>query len=462
MDFSESHRIQVKNFGPVRQADFQIERFTLLIGEQASGKSTLAKLIYFFRSFQLFFWNCLIANGLADWTSFRREYLAQMKDLFTKTFGPTATLGDFHIQYQYGERCNITLTPSKDRRFLSIQFSVSLNHMLIKAQSAWKNIPLNQSREEILQNDPHLPVQELLFAAFHSELGCVYIPAGRAFLSRPALLDLVQSHESAMAVRTYPYSRSDPLSIMIMDAMTRHYLQETSVFRGMFFSQRSLSSRIEALRDPDMEQTEDSDWIFWRDAVEYLYSLYREILKGDYNTDGKDDFILLEDGTSVPIYFASSGQQEVLWVLNLLMGYILRREHGTLILVEEPETHLHPDAQYALVKMVAAYQNLTGSPVLFTTHSPYILSSVNNLLYASAISKTVGDEEKRKVLDDIVRRESRIDETHFQSFCMEAGTLSDIQDQELHMADVAALDGIASRQDEEYEDMRRLRRESRT
>ncbi len=41
-------RLKVRNFGPIKEADLAVNRFTVIIGKQASGKSTLAKLLYFF------------------------------------------------------------------------------------------------------------------------------------------------------------------------------------------------------------------------------------------------------------------------------------------------------------------------------------------------------------------------------------------------------------------------------
>ena len=40
-------KIVIKNFGPIEDAEIDIKKILVLIGEQASGKSTIAKLIYF-------------------------------------------------------------------------------------------------------------------------------------------------------------------------------------------------------------------------------------------------------------------------------------------------------------------------------------------------------------------------------------------------------------------------------
>ena len=42
-------KIIIKNFGAIKEAEIDIPKTLVLIGEQASGKSTIAKLIYFFQ-----------------------------------------------------------------------------------------------------------------------------------------------------------------------------------------------------------------------------------------------------------------------------------------------------------------------------------------------------------------------------------------------------------------------------
>jgi predicted ATPase len=43
-------KIIIKNFGAIEYAEIEIKKVLVLIGEQASGKSTIAKLIYFFKT----------------------------------------------------------------------------------------------------------------------------------------------------------------------------------------------------------------------------------------------------------------------------------------------------------------------------------------------------------------------------------------------------------------------------
>lgn len=43
-------KIIINHLGPVKELEMEIKDFNLLIGEQATGKSTVAKAIYFFRT----------------------------------------------------------------------------------------------------------------------------------------------------------------------------------------------------------------------------------------------------------------------------------------------------------------------------------------------------------------------------------------------------------------------------
>ncbi len=43
-------KIIINNFGAIQNAEIEVNKILILIGEQASGKSTIAKLIYFFKS----------------------------------------------------------------------------------------------------------------------------------------------------------------------------------------------------------------------------------------------------------------------------------------------------------------------------------------------------------------------------------------------------------------------------
>jgi predicted ATP-binding protein involved in virulence len=61
--------------------------------------------------------------------------------------------------------------------------------------------------------------------------------------------------------------------------------------------------------------------------------------------------------------------------------------------VEEPEAHLFPEAQKNIMELISLMINATGSQVIITTHSPYILASANLLIHSGSVENKISGEE---------------------------------------------------------------------
>ena len=70
--------------------------------------------------------------------------------------------------------------------------------------------------------------------------------------------------------------------------------------------------------------------------------------------------------------------------LILFLKYLVRP--GDLLILEEPESHLHPAAQRQLARGIVRLVN-AGVKVLITTHSETFIGQINNLLRISYASK---------------------------------------------------------------------------
>src|SRR5437763_7291382 len=90
--------LSVHNFSSIRDATLEIANITLLIGPQASGKSVLSKLVYFFYEIP----DSLSIN-IADQLSFSR-YQRAISEKFQEWFPPTAWgTGRFTIEFTAGD-----------------------------------------------------------------------------------------------------------------------------------------------------------------------------------------------------------------------------------------------------------------------------------------------------------------------------------------------------------------------
>ena len=63
-----------------------------------------------------------------------------------------------------------------------------------------------------------------------------------------------------------------------------------------------------------------------------------------------------------------------------------RAEAQSMVMVDEPEIHLHPDNQIILARIFAMMVN-KGMRVVITTHSDYIIREINNLIMLRSIGQ---------------------------------------------------------------------------
>ena len=85
----------------------------------------------------------------------------------------------------------------------------------------------------------------------------------------------------------------------------------------------------------------------------------------------------------LPLMRASSMVSELAPVV-LYLRYMVGR--NSVLIIEEPESHLHPEMQVKFTRQLAAMVR-SGIRVIVTTHSEWVLEELSNLVLASKVSK---------------------------------------------------------------------------
>lgn len=75
-------------------------------------------------------------------------------------------------------------------------------------------------------------------------------------------------------------------------------------------------------------------------------------------------------------------------MFNRSRAYGVKDEYSQLLILEEPEAHLHPEIQVKLVEILAALVKHSRTKIVITSHSNYIFNKCSNLLIAGQIDRS--------------------------------------------------------------------------
>lgn len=170
---------------------------------------------------------------------------------------------------------------------------------------------------------------------------------------------------------------------------------------------------------------------------------------------GEDYFVIGGRKQQLPLRIASSGIQSLLPLYIVLVYSLDKREYSSYV-IEEPECNLFPDKQVDLLKFLLSSMRDDRLTLTITTHSPYLLSAMNNYLFAGHLLKeTPGltkDDIETATNDDIPILDS--DNCSVYSLGKDingGGYCKSLINEEIGMIDTNNLDGVSVRLGEQFE-----------
>lgn len=219
------------------------------------------------------------------------------------------------------------------------------------------------------------------------------------------------------------------IDISQTDLITQEFVQYIRSMRSSF------GSRLEEIVQNYLKTVKGQ---IRNQDVELACQLIHDILRGDYVYDKDGEKLFYDDEHWVKLMFGSSGQQEIVWALNIIFLAILKNEK-TFLVFEEPESHLFPDSQEKIAQLAALLIYSSNSQVIITTHSPYMLTAFNLLIYSGEREKKTGAETS------VIRKEFRIAPGSVGAYFISAeeGCLKNIVGEKRGLIDALQIDGIS-------------------
>lgn len=423
-------KLTVKNFSVIKDAELEFGKITVLIGPQSSGKSLLCKLAYFLGKQALE----QAVDSIVDGKS-----LDEFKQALARRFLERFSFGGLLKQQSSVKftACGYTMELFGTGHTLTPDISVktsgrfeSLYFELRKKQ----DLALASGKSRQNQQDETWTELNLLLSSPHV-YESLYMPAGRAYFVDPS--------------RGFSALQNTDL-----DPIVRQFASEVA------WGDRWRPGLVTA----------------GDDVLLAIRTMMIEIAKGNVVvTNNVPTFVAL-DGRHLPLTLLSSGTQELLPMFNVLDRLASFQEHREvsiratrtppfdkppvqckkLIYLEEPESNVFPSTQYDLVRLFAWLSNepnLDFSWVI-TTHSPYILSSFNNLLEAWQVATTKPDSKNE--VAKLIQERYWIRPSDFKAYCIHDGKLESIMDEETGLINGKYLDGISNEIGSQFDELLRI------
>lgn len=433
-------KLVIYKLGPVEQCELECSHFMTFTGFQASGKSTIAKAIYYFRTIKedieelvkVQAYKSVSIDGMEEeYYVGDKENLGQalenhLRVKFLRTFGSLLGMSDkMYMEYYFTESCfvKVSLKPNINcsaPNSICITVSEELNNFLRERNHFLSVIPLG------IDEDKMRRFKAELCGIFDDKISVVYIPAGRSMIT------LLSQQLS------YIYATMDDMQKRTLDSCTKDYLERILRLKPQF------SEGLKGL----MEYSPGNSKIPQK-LMEQALCLIKKILRGMYRYRNGEEQIVLDNGKYVKMNFSSSGQQECVWILNLLFYYLLQSK-PYMFIIEEPESHLFPESQKYITEFIALVSNC-GHSVLVTTHSPYVLGTLNNLLYAHDVGKQNVSEAGK-----IIPESFWLDYRRFDSWFVKEGSIENCMDMEIHMIQNERIDEISKVINYDFDELLKL------
>ena len=393
-----NEQLIVKNFGPIKDATVDFKQVTVFIGPTGGGKSTLAKLAAVFKNNEFYRGGQPARIQMIKNYSLIR-YFNDDSD-FKWTDGDGAFLINQNLEViepgTLGSRKSsvaidlIYEDEEKRRVFEKVIDAYSLN-LKLHSEGLVKS-----NGDDLLQQ-----IHDLLDGA-KPPLVPSYIPAERIFVSSIEY--------------SWPGLLRDDIGLpkSILDFSNSFSLSRKNV--------------------PELD-------------IKFLNAKY-------FHRNGQDFIKISGVETLFRLYETASGIQSVTPLLVLLEHLSHNTEQTQSFIIEEPELNLYPTAQQGLLNWLVEKCTKGENDLTITTHSPYILSHLNLLLYAYQVAEKHPD--RKEAVAAIVPEASWINPKEFACYQVENGGVQSLVDAELGLIDNNELDGLSGDAADAFDNLIRL------
>lgn len=416
--------LKIENFGPIKKASIEVKDMMVFIGPQASGKSTLAKLI-------------TILNDVNFKQNNKIKLYEELEKYNIETFLNPETIieyttSTFTFNYQKNSESKVDIYDIIEKiGKLNFDFELlaqTIGVMLLGIKLDGKRDILNRE----LQKHPDYGLNSKIDTIFDKK-------------EKPSDItrNLLNIYDKS------PNDKDECLKLLeivkqifsLISTVDSLYIPAERTFLHILMSNIGGLINNNILIPKNILNTVQQ----FEKAIQKTTELNLNIIGSlkFKNIDGVS-YIYHNETQKVLLKNSSSGIQSFLPILILIENSIKSESFINLnYVVEEPELNLYPEAQYKLIKYLVkncleTTREIKTKNLIITTHSPYILASVNNLLLAYNKGR-INEFSAGK----IVEKDSWIDSNHFNAYEVRKGTVRRIFNKKSKLIEDNIIDDVS-------------------
>lgn len=443
--------ILIQNFKAIKNTakrEIKIANLTILMGEQATGKSTVAKLVYFFKKLPEEILDEVLGNVSLFTPSFEENMIRRARILFQYLFGHSKYLDNFNVRYRYKNNICLELNNIKIETHLDLIWSDEsfINELKISILPIYEQFILLKDRYDSVSNRERQRLVEKITnkinVSFNHDQSSLYIPSSR---------NVVVSLEDYIFEI---FSRLDKgyISERIFYKSENEYILLNFINHIRVLKNRFKAGGFEQVLSE--EKINIDDLLILSEAITEI----EKILVSKYKSEDSQEKLFYQSNDSENYVFlenASSGQQEAIRVVQDMFIEILEAR-PVFRVYEEPESHLSPVGQLGIIQLIAMLGNRNpNNQIIIPTHTPYLLYEINNMLKASAIVKS--NPELKDEVSKILKPYYWLDLESVSAYQLNRdGEIEDAKDLEYQMIDGELFDRVTNETSDQFDKLLKL------